>query len=127
MSAVANAIQVNFSCSVANGAYREVIAPGSVQIAQQNPGRYGGVQTIPFASAAVVSLGGVGTNGCLFLRNLDAGNYLTYGPQIAGGAMQALGKLGPGEFAWLRLGVGTVLMAQADTAAVQLDVRLLEN
>ena len=84
------------------------------------------MQTIPFAAAAVVSLGAVGTNGCVFLQNLDSTNYLTYGPQIAGGAMQVLGKLGPGEFAWLRLGVGTV-RRQADTAAVQLDVRLLEN
>ena len=126
MAAVANAIRVNFQVNVLNGSYRESINPGSLGITQQSAGRGGGIQTVSHTAAGVLSLGSLTTNGWAYLQNLDAANYMTFGPQ-SGGAMVAMGKLLAGEFAWVRLAPGVVLMAEADTADVQVDVRAFQN
>jgi len=125
MAAVATAITVNFQVQITNANYRETIAPGAAVIAQQNPGRYGGVQTILSASITTIVVTGVTTNGWCFLRNLDATNYVTYGYDVAGTLNKS--KLLAGEFAWFRMAAGATLYAQADTANVRLDIRLLEN
>jgi hypothetical protein len=126
MAAVLNVFTIQFSVNVLNGSYKERIDPGSLIVSQQAPGRGGGIETVAFASAGALSLGSITSNGWCFLQNLDAANFVTYGPQIAGGAMQAFGKLLAGEYAFVRISPGVVIMAQADTANVLLDVRIFQ-
>jgi hypothetical protein len=54
--------------------------------------------------------------GFMYLRNLDATNFITYGP-VSGGSMVGIGKLLPGEENLLRLIPGTTVRAKADTDA----------
>ena len=73
-----------------------------------------------------LSVGDVGTVGWLFLRNLDSSNYVVFGPK-SGGAMVAFGRLKAGEVAALRVSSGVTLRWQANTAAVKVQVILLED
>ena len=127
MAAVANAIRVNFQVQSINGSYKEAVAPGALGIAQQAQGRGGGIQTISKTSETALSFGGITVNGWCFLMNLDATHYVVYGPKNVGGTMEPMGKLMPGEFAWVRIAPSVVLRAKADTADILLDVRIFEN
>lgn len=121
-------ITVTFTLQVANGSYKETYQPGVISIEQAAVGRGGYVQTIGTSEEEVV-FGDVATEGYALLRNLDATNFIEYGPHSggSGGAMVAMGKLKAGEMAWLRLKPGITLYAQADTAPCKLDVRVYED
>ncbi len=125
---MADEIKIRISLNVTNGDFLENYAPGQIDVDQAAIGRYGGVQIIG-TTEEILDFGDVSTAGYLFLRNLDATNYLEYGPESAGSgaAMVILGKLKPGEPALLRLSPGVVMRAKANTAAVKLDIRLFEN
>ena len=126
MAAVTNAITVNFQAQVVNGKYRESIAPGAQIIAQQNPGRGGGIQTVSHTTLTTLTLG-VAVNGWMLIQNLDAANYVIWGANRSDLAMEPLGKLLAGEYAWVRVAPGVIIVAQADTGDVQVDVRALAN
>ena len=65
-----------------------------------------------------------GVEGFIALRNLDATNFVTWGPE-SGGAMVAIGKLLPlGEPAIFRMKPGVTLRLKADTAACKVQVKL---
>ena len=66
-----------------------------------------------------ISFGSVSSPGYLYLKNLDATNYVNYGP-VCGGAMQNIGKLKAGEWAMLRLDLAVTIAAVANTAPVNL-------
>lgn len=122
---MSNQIQVSFSFIVASGSYQETYMPPASVITQAEVGRGGGIQNIG-TTEETINFGDVTANGCLFLKNLDDTNYVTYGP-VSGGAMVVAGKLNPGEFAWLRVAPTAVFRAQADTAVVKLDVRMFDD
>jgi len=126
---MSNEITVRFSGRVLNGNMDESFGPGQVQIDQSVQGRGGHVQEIGTTEEALdfgdIGIGTINVEGYLYIRNLDASNYITYGPQVGTGSMEVVGKLkAGGEFAWLRLYPGVVILAKADTAACKLDVRL---
>ena len=125
---MADEITVRFSARVLNGNMDESFGPGQITIDQSVQGQGGHVQEIGLTEEALdvgdIGVGTINTEGCLYLHNLDATNYITYGPQVGTGSMEAMGKLKAGEIAWLRLSPGVVVLAQADTAACKLDVRL---
>lgn len=118
---MANEIQGSFGLRVANGYFSDSYQ-NSFSYTQYSLGRGGYVQTIG-TSEEVVDVGDIDANGWCLLVNLDTTNYVEYGPESSG-AMVAFGKLKPGEFAWFRLKPGVALRAQANTADVQLDVRV---
>lgn len=122
---MAGTIQYALNVTVSNGEYRDLIANGSKSITQTAVGRGGHVQSIG-TTEEVVDIGDVATSGYLYLHNLDAANFVEFGPESAG-AMVSLGKLLAGEEAWLPVKPSVVLRAKADTAAVLLDVRLYER
>jgi hypothetical protein len=122
---MADEIKIRFSATVENGNHKDSIQPGTISIDQSNPGRAGHVQSVG-TSEEVVDFGDVTTEGVLFLRNADSTNYVDFGPESAG-SMVALGRLEAGEIAFLRMKPAVVLRAQANTAAVLLDVRLYED
>ena len=109
-----------FSLLVLNGNFRDQVNPGQITVDQSVQGRGGYAQEIGTAEEPLdfgdVAIGTINTEGYLFLQNLDVTNYITYGPQVGTGSMEAMGKLKPGEIAWLRLEPGTVVMAQANVA-----------
>lgn len=123
---MSNEIIISFNAQIVNGTYRDTIQPGQVQIDQAAVGRAGHVQSIGTAAESI-DLGDVSTNGMLFLMNHDETNYVTFGPQSDGATIEVLGKLKPGEFAFMRLAPSIVLWAQSDTAACLLEVRLYED
>lgn len=122
---MANEITLKFSLQAENGFLKQSVNIGQLQIDQAAAGMAGGAQEIG-TSEEVVDFGDVSTEGLLFLRNLDDTNYIEFGPEDTG-AMVAVGKLEPGEFAFFRVKPSVVLRAQADTAACLLQVLLLED
>lgn len=122
---MASEISISLVVQVTNAPFRETFSPGNLLVDQAAIGRGGYVQNVG-TSEEVINFGDVAANGYCILQNLDAVNYVTYGPE-SGGAMVVLGKLKPGEVALLRIAPTVVMRAQADTAAVKLDVRLYEN
>ena len=122
---MANEITLKFSLQVENGFLKQSVNIGQLQVDQAAAGMAGGAQEIG-TSEEVVDFGDVSTEGLLFLRNLDDTNYIEFGPEDTG-AMVAVGKLEPGEFAFFRVKPSVVLRAQADAAACLLQVLLLED
>ena len=61
---------------------------------------------------------GITTPGWLIIKNLDATNYITWGPKSAG-AMILCGKIMATEFAIFRLGAAVTIRMLANTATVK--------
>jgi hypothetical protein len=85
------------------------------------------VQSIPTTAAgtALVIAAGVSTVGWAYFRNTDATNYVEIGVQVAGTFYPVI-KLKATEFGCCRLAVST-LYARANTAAVNLDMSIVED
>jgi hypothetical protein len=126
---MANEINLSVTFTITNGYLKDTFSPGTIQITQTTKGVAGHAQSIGTAAAEIIDIGDIATNGYAILRNIDATNFVTWGPQDSGsgGAMITCGKLKPGEIAVFRLATAVVLMAQADTAAVKLFVRVYED
>lgn len=122
---MANELKINASVVAEIGNFKYLFAPGQMMVDLAAGGRGGHAQSIG-TSEEVVDVGDVSTLGYCVLRNTDSTNYVTYGPD-SGGSMVSLGRLNAGEFAILRLEPGITLRARANTAAVKLDVTVLEN
>jgi len=123
---MSNEIKIRLSATLDNGSLHDsVTGLGQVNVDQANPGRGGHLQTIG-TSEEDIDLGDISVAGYCFLRNTDAMNFVTYGPK-SGGSMVDFGKLKPGEPAFLRLAPSLIIRAQADTAAVKLDVKVWED
>ncbi|MBU0599063.1 hypothetical protein KKF61_08840 [Patescibacteria group bacterium] len=124
---MADEIRLSYSLHVVNGFFSLGPQSVSLQIDQAAIGRAGHAQSIGFAAAEIVDFGDIATNGYLVMRNLDDTNYVTWGPDNGVAGIQVMGKLKPGEVAIFRVAPTIVMYAQADTAAVLLDVYLLED
>ena len=116
---MADEITIAINGTISNGNLSQTFNKGSLSITQTNRESDGGVESVA-TSEEDLTIANITTNGWLFLRNLDATNYITYGPK-SGGAMVALGKLKAGEVACLRLYPGVTLRWIADTAAVKVE------
>lgn len=122
---MANEIKVTLRVDARNGNYRDEFNPGVIQIDQSTAfGSKVGVEV--GTSEEDLSLGDVATPGVIAIRNLDATNYITFGPK-SGGAMVALGKIEPGEVVLVRLASGVTLRWQANTAACKAQVLILAD
>jgi len=77
------------------------------------------VQAIGFAADEVIDVTDVTTPKECYFKNLDATNYVDIGPNN-GGAILGLIRLAAGEHCVFPLLPGTVMRAQANTAAVNL-------
>lgn len=76
-------------------------------------------QSIGFASAQAINLGGITPGGWVMLVNLDTTNFINV---LTGSAGVIFAKLLPGEFCLFRMGSGvTAPYAQANTAACLMD------
>ncbi len=71
------------------------------------------------SAGTLLDFGSVSSPGYIFMKNLDASNYIQYGPSV-NGVMQLGNKLKAGEMAVFRLDTTTTLRAIANTGAVKL-------
>lgn len=123
---MANEIKVTLSVTIANGEYNEKISDGQNSITQAAIGEAGGVVSVGSGAEEDLVTTDISTLGCVYLKNLDSTNYVTYGPK-SGGVMVAFGRIKAGEEQWLRLEPGITWRWQANTAAVKVKIRVLEN
>ena len=123
---MAGTLSLKLYATLTNGGYSEIFGSNSnLSVVQDAIGGYAPVVSVGL-SEEDLSAGDVSVLGWLFLKNLDATNFITYGPKSAG-AMVAMGRLEPGEVAALRLEPGITIRWIADTAAVKVKVLLLED
>jgi hypothetical protein len=100
---------------------------GQMSVTMTGDGQRGGhVQTIG-TSAEIIEVGEVWSQGWCILQNLDATNYVEFGPYDGGsaGTLVILGRLAPGgPPAFFPLSPDVTFGAIANTAACKLDVNV---
>lgn len=87
----------------------------------------GGVVTVG-TSEEDMPIGDVsaGSQGTLCIKNLDSTNYVDYGPKVSG-AMEGVGRLYPGRSNLITLMPNKTIRWIANTAAVRVQMILLES
>lgn len=122
---MADELKLTLASRLTNGSFKDNFDPGQISIDQAAVGAHRPIVTVG-TSEEVIDTGDVATLGWCIMQNLDATNYVDWGPE-SGGAMVAIGRLEPGEWAAFRLKPGIVLRGQANTAACKVDVRIYED
>lgn len=122
---MADEITLTFGLAVSNGAFRDSVPIMTSRYTQSDLGAYSAIVSVA-TSESDMAVGAVTTPGWLFLLNLDAAHFVTWGPK-ASGAMVACGKLAAGACAWVQLDPAMTLRWKADTAAVKVLVKLYQN
>ncbi len=85
------------------------------------------VSLVANTDTAITIAAAVGTYGWSWFQNLDATNYVQWGPTVAG-AIAIIGRMNPGEPAGpFRLEPGIVLRMQAHTGACKVQVFVLAD
>lgn len=122
---MANEIKLSVNATLTNGYLSRTFQTGQLSITQTTLGAYAAVVSVG-TSEEDLATGDVSTLGYLLMRNLDATNYVQWGPKSAG-AMVAVGRLKPGgEPAVIRLEPGITIRWVANTAACKVAVELWE-
>lgn len=120
---MANEIRVSASLQITNGNFSDSISLSNKQFDQANPGG-GNPGTIEIGTTEEsVSFTQLGTEGWLFMQNLDTTNYVRIG--FATGVYGI--RLEPGEFSLFRLEPSATLYLIADTAACKVNIRCFED
>jgi len=128
---MANEISISGSLIISDTNFSEAYQPGNLSIDFASSGassRYGsgGVQAIG-TSVEQVTQGDTTDGGIYFFRNIDQTNFVEIGitsDDTSGGTFYPFLKLLAGEYSIGRLSNATIF-AQADTAAVNLQFRML--
>ena len=123
---MADEITLNFQLIVNNGNFVDRINPPALRFDQSTIGVAGGVQIIDYAGETAIDLGDLSVPGLAYFRNLDVANFVDLGPTESATMISAT-RLYPGQVAIMPLVPGKGYNAQADTAAVKLDVRIYET
>lgn len=122
---MANEMTLVGTVTVSNGNFKFVWRPGALSVDQTNGRVSGGVQTIG-TSAETVTIGGdITSYGYMVVRNLDATNFVTIGPDSTG-QVDFL-KLLAGEWGVFPIKPGITIKATADTAACDLEYYVLDR
>lgn len=109
-------ITVSAALRVRNGNLVADIHPGALQIDQAAARGPAPGSVNVGTSEEVISFAELATLGWCMIHNLDATNFVDFGPE-SGGAMVAAIRVEAGEIALFRLVPGTTYRAKADTAA----------
>lgn len=122
---MANEITLRTMLSVLNGNLKSKLEPGDIRINQTTKRLHAPVVSVG-TSEEDLSFGDLVTPGLVMLRNLDAANFVTYGPK-SGGSMVAFGKIKAGETAIVRLSGSVTWRWVADTGACLVQVFALDD
>lgn len=93
-------------------------APQTLNLAEQI------ALSIPTGSGVQPTFSSITTPGIVILYNSDPVNFVSYGPYVSG-AQKAWGKLYPGQYAFFTLDPTVQMSFIADTAAVIVQVTML--
>lgn len=124
---MANEITMAATLRDINGSLRDEFAYETKQITQSTQWVFRDVLSIPTtAGGTVISTTGITALGWCYVKNLDATNFVTIGPD-SGGAIVSFVKLKPGEFAVFRLMTGITIRALANTGAVKILIGVYDD
>ena len=119
---MANEITVNFSITLSGGNYKWNYSLNE-QFDQSATGFDTQVQSVG-TSEEDITFTGISTEGWLFMRNLDGTNYVDWGAKDE--SMKTIGRLQPDEFCFIKMNAAATLRMQANTAACEVLIVLLE-
>lgn len=122
---MADEIQLTLSGTVTNGAFKDTISGETLKINQAAIGLHSPIVIVGTVEEDL-AIGDITTLGWLYLKNLDAANYVTWGPK-SGAVMVSLGRIRANEFAVLRLEPGITLRWLANVAPVKVLVKLYQD
>lgn len=122
---MSNEIKITLGVAYANGALSDSVAAATLNVNQTTLQFHGTVASVG-TSEEDLTTGDIATLGYLYMKNLDAANYVQWGPK-SGGAMVVFGRLKPGESAILRLEPGITLRWIANTAAVKVLTKIYND
>lgn len=122
---MADEIKVTLGVTYVNGNLKDTIQSETISIDQTTRGFHGSVVSVG-TSEEDLTLGDIATTtaNLLYMKNLDATNFVKYGPKDT--TMTEFGRLLAGESTWLRLGASVTLRWVADTAACKVLVKAYE-
>lgn len=121
---MADEITIAASLSVTKGNLDQVRRMPTLSVDMTGTNYSGGAQSIGTSYEAVTISADVATAGFAVFRNNDETNYVEIGLEVAS-TFYPFARLNAGEYMLVRLGT-TSIFAQANTAAVDLDVTVLE-
>lgn len=122
---MANEITVTAKLTLDNGDFEQEMSASRIQVTQANLGGIHQVQNIGTTYEAI-ALGDVSTEGYCMFRNLDSTNFVQIGLD-AGAALTPVIRVDPGETAGpFQIDAAATLYAEADTAACNVEVMILE-
>ena len=121
---MANEFTITSKVVLANGNLKDRWDNGAVSLTQTTKGLHAAVESVG-TSEEDMSYGVLSTPGLIVMRNLDATNYITYGPKSSG-SMVLMGKLAPGQVAQFYLGASVQLRWVANTGACLVSYKVYE-
>lgn len=123
---MAEEISITARMSVSNGNLKLNMG-GTTQKFDQTTAKGGNPGTVNIGTSdEAISLGDISSAGWAYFRNLDTTNYVEIGP-TSGGALVPFLRLEAGEEAVLRLTPSVALRGQANTAACNVMIAVLED
>lgn len=122
---MANEIKITLGVAYANGALSDTVAATTLNVNQTTLQFHGTVVSVGTTEEDLTT-GDIATLGFIYLKNLDAANFVQWGPD-SGGSMVPIGRLKAGESAILRLEPGVTLRWIADTAAVKVLTKIYND
>lgn len=120
---MADEIRLSLNAQLENGFLKDRFNPGTLLVDQNTLGAHAPIVDVG-TSEEDMPVGDVATLGYLILQNLDATNFVDYGPKNGSNVMEDFARIYPGEFAVIRLKPGITLRWVADTAAVNVQMKL---
>jgi len=119
---MANEIRIGMSLAVDNGTMDQEIRPSTLQVTQNAQTSGGGIAVLT-TTAAAIPTGSASTCGYAYFRNVSAVNNAFLGT-LTGASFVQFAKLGPGEYALIRLGTNAPT-AKCDASTVNLHYWIL--
>lgn len=120
---MAGTIRVNLQVDISNSPHNASILVSNDSFVQTGKGG-GNPGTVSIGTTEEsVAFTELGTEGWLFMKNLDSTNYVQWGfaTTVYGG------RLKPGEHAWFRLEPSATLYLKANTAACLVQINCFED
>ncbi len=112
---MADELKVTLSTVLTNGNFKDTNQPGTISIDQDTQGFQSQIVTVTSSATVTLGVSTLTTLGRAFLRNLDATNFISWGPQSSTGGIVKAARIYPGDVQWVSLNPGTTYLALAST------------
>ena len=120
---MADELKITIAATYINGTLRDTIAPGQIEIDAATNELWRGTMNVGTSDETISPLD-ITTMGYWYVRNLDPTNYIEIGPNSDGNVLEPFIKLLAGENAIFPVVPGLTIKAKANTAAVDLEIRV---